>query len=172
MFKKILVAIVALTSTLCASAKFGIQDQEPGTVTLGATTGVCGFNNAFFLGAEASCYVSPFIRITADADYAFQNNGVGAFMVNINSNMPLGFDNITPLTLYPIGGISAWTSLIDQNADMGDSGDRKNTFHVGLNLGVGAQYEFAPGVAAFAEFKEVIYSNTFDQTNVGIRFKF
>lgn len=172
MFKKTLIAAVALSSALCANAKFGIKDQEPGTLTLGATTGISGYNNSLFIGAEASCFVSPFIRITADADYAFQNHGVAAFMLNVNSHMPLGFDNVPALTLYPIGGLSAWTSLVDVNANRGDSADNENTFHIGLNLGVGAEYEFVPGVSAFAEYKEVIYSNTFDQTNIGLRLRF
>lgn len=176
MLKKLVIAVIALGSAFCARADFGPVEFTPGQITAGARLGFTGWQNTLALGVEGGYAVTPNIRINGNFELGIPNNGTTPMMFNVDSNYGLGFDNVPRLLLYPVGGLALNWGIRGSGVDAGDSKNPgQDDFGMGLNLGVGAEWELSSNMSVFAENKECMHlvgnGYSYYQLTGGIRIK-
>lgn len=159
MLKKILIAFVALFTTLSASAAFELGEYSRNEKTLGARVGYTGLNRSMIMGIDGTWAPVPMLRLAANMDYAFKNHGVSALALDVNAHVPMHFTEASRLTFYPMAGLDV-TQVIDHGV------------HLGLNLGFGTEYRVASDIGLFGEVKGVIKSGTYGAFAAGLRFRF
>lgn len=165
MYKKLLIAALALGSALGASAKVGTSEYEAGDATVGVNTGYSDYTGSMKLGLETTYAFMPQLRIAGSAEYAFQYQGVSALAANADIQMPFSV-GVEQLTIYPLVGANLTYGIY--NKDAGDT----TKLRAGVNVGAGVEYLVTPTFGIYGEDKYVFGNGHYSQFNVGVRFKF
>ncbi len=158
--KKLFVLVVlALTGIISAQAQYrlgaglayGSDVEEFGL----------GVNGEFFLNSKVA--VSPSLII-----YFLENrNNVDRSFWELNANVNYYFAEEGALQVYALGGVNLATSKFDRD---GINDDDDATTELGVNLGIGTNFDINSSITPFAQLKFVV--SDFDQAVFffGVRF--
>ena len=118
---------------------------------------------SFGIGVKYQYNITDNIRLEPSMNYFFENNGVDMF--DLNANAHYLFPMASNIRVYPLAGLtfSSW--------DAGKGID--NVTRLGVNLGVGAEFDIADNLMLNFELKYQFVSDL-DQAvfNVGIAYMF
>lgn len=155
MKKIIFLAILAIATTLCASA-------EKGDISLGAQFAFASKHSMAGLGAQLQVEPVNNFRLAPEFMYYFKNDGLSA--INANFNLHYVIPTSESFAIYPLAGFSYTNFKVEH----GGSVDR-----CGANVGIGAQYRIQEKVHFFTEERFQIMED-FNQsvTVLGIKFTF
>ena len=119
------------------------------------------------VGARYQYGVLEQLRTEVGFNYFFEHNHMSWWDVNINAHYLLGIAN-DKFYIYPIAGLNY--TMVDFKSELNDLGEEN---HVGLNLGVGLEYELDEHFGASLEFRHTIIRKV-DQgvIGLGINYKF
>lgn len=128
------------------------------------------------VGARFQYGVLDQLRTEVGFNYFFEHNHVSWWDVNINAHYLLGIRNDL-LYIYPIAGLNYTMSKVGAMSYHTDEGVYETPSHeenhVGLNLGVGLEYELSEHVGVNLEYRHTIIRKV-DQGvfGLGINYKF
>lgn len=135
----------ALAATALCVGTVARADQYSGEKTLGIKAGYNTYNHRPLAGAQFSYRFNRLLRLSPNVEYVFRNDGLDAFMANLN------IEFVFPLAqgrcdIYPLTGInfSSWNYHSTDITPMVSASDLPETNDVssrvsrfGLNAGVG-----------------------------------
>lgn len=119
----------------------------------------------FILGGKFRYQPISIVRLEADADFGFRDKSVSSFtaMANVHFMIPCA----DKFYMYPLVGVGYGNEKFS-GSDWSYSKDK-----FAFNVGIGAEYEFAPNLSADFEFKYQ-YMQDFSRLPilVGLNYKF
>lgn len=131
------------------------------------------------IGVKGQYGITNDIRLEGAFDYFLEKNGMK--MWDINANVHYLFPVTEQIKVYPLAGLSysSWNTSTevfsnnDDNYENSGSASSASTGKIGINLGVGGQYELNEKVTLNAELKYQLISD-FSQVvfGVGVAYKF
>ena len=146
--KKIIFAIIA-SLAICVSAS--AQQQS-----VGAAFSFC--EDEMGIGVRYN-YAWNNIRLAPEGVIFFPDHGS---LFHLNANVHYVFNIAPKFSLYPLAGLCVGIASYD--------GDSNSDF--GLNIGGGAEYDFASQWAGFAEAKGILGDGSGSAFTFGVAYKF
>lgn len=159
MKKLFILVVLALTSIVGAQAQYRLGAG----LAYGSDIEEFGFgvNGEFFLNSKVA--VSPsliiyFVENTRNVDRSFWE---------LNTNVNYYFAKEGAIEVYALGGLNLATAKADQD---GINDDNESVSELGVNLGIGTNFDINSSITPFAQLKFVI--SDFDQAVFffGVRF--
>ncbi|MEL7001657.1 MAG: outer membrane beta-barrel protein [Bacteroidota bacterium] len=159
MKKLIILVVVALTGVINAQAQYRLG----GGIAYGSDVEEFGLgvNGEFFLNSKVA--VSPSLIV-----YFLENSdNVDRSFWELNTNVNYYFADEGALEVYALGGLNLATSKFDRR---GIDNDDDSRTELGVNLGIGTNFDINSSIKPFAQLKFVI--SDFDQAVLffGVRF--
>lgn len=131
----------ALAAILAASAAYAAEYHQKVFSIYGAYT---SNNRSAIAGLNLSYRMSEYVRLAPSVDYTFRHNGVDAYNISFDYQLPLRLSTTSDVNFYPLAGIgyTAWTRKTGSDTFKTESSERTNKF--GFNVGGGLEFFTTP----------------------------